>query len=121
MNRVNEIIFDKRRFLNETLLYAAVAQQLQALISSGYKCVVKGEESGGIIVIQYSLPHEVFGSPEPYWLFEAEAEQAQEFHDQIEIANAKLTLKNLGDRLDEDIEEMLNLKNAKDKKPGGDA
>ena len=71
---INEIVLTENDYNKDrNALFDAVAKQINILLSSGYICTVRAEESSVIIIdFEHDENIDPWGAPNPIWLTEEE-------------------------------------------------
>jgi len=80
MANTNSIIFSRRDYSNDTILFAKVAAQIQLLMEGGYICTIFNQsEKDMSIVIEFEPKNPLMGTPYPIWLLPDEIHALGEY------------------------------------------
>jgi hypothetical protein len=94
---VNQIIFKKSDFANNTIFYNKLMQQIQLLLETGNVITIatpieektKDSSNDDVVIIKYNLKDIKLGLPYPCWLYPDEIQEISNYQQHVQLASCQ--------------------------------
>lgn len=122
MNVVNEIIFNKKDFENEEMLFKKMGQQLQLLMDTNNVCTVRKEEldSDVLYIINFAINVPEAFQPYPYFLYPDEAGYVSMYVAKKSLIQYQMDTEQITESINEAEEKVILFDKKKKKKDEDD-